>query len=538
MARKPRVDKASERKFAKLCSDAGIFCQIVTEDETGWDCLVEFPPEGHAGPAESQSGGKRGYVQIKSRVQRAAQTEITLSNARKMVQDPAPWFIVLFHEPHRGRPEIYAKHIWRDLIADSLKRIRQADIKGEKLHRRRMTITFEESDRRTDDLCSWMEEVIDEIGRGYSELKRDLFELSGYEDGYGTGSFTVRASSRDEIADAFLGLGDGVEIADWKFVGQRFGIAAPASESETSRGRLTVTPLAHEKCAVRLRHPRSGEVIALDGTFMHNGLAAFDPKLAKARLQAGFLDVTFSLDATFNLSVKADLDKAYPLSHWRDYARTLIWLRDGEAHFEIWFRDKRIFEAQVSDAVDGDELPTWLTNLVDVAEKLKQIAGKDYEFHLNDLIKASKQISALLAVSFSPSMAFQYPIPDVFPDEFDQSLFYAVAPVGDRVFCSMVARPVIGGRLEGENERRLLMGPARLLDHYATADLPERQRQLLQAKFETLIETLGDQVLGLGDIDNVLSGQELQVTVGGRKRVASKAANHPPDCKARTWTAE
>jgi hypothetical protein len=64
------------------------------------------------------------------------------------------------------------------------------------------------------------------------------------------------------------------------------------------------------------------------------------------------------------------------------------------------------------------------------------------------------------------------------------------------------------------------MGPARLLDHYATADLPERQRQLLQAKFETLVETLGDQVLGLGDIDNVLSGKELQVTVGGRRRDA------------------
>lgn len=109
---------------------------------------------------------------------------------------------------------------------------------------------------------------------------------------------------------------------------------------------------------------------------MHNGLTAFDPELAKARLQAGFLDVTFSLDATFNLSVKADLDKAYPLSHWRDYARTLTWLRDGEAHFEIWFQDKRIFEAQVSDPVDGDELPIWLTNLVDVTEKLKQIAGK------------------------------------------------------------------------------------------------------------------------------------------------------------------
>lgn len=172
MGRKPRVDKASERKFANLCSNAGILCQFVTEDETGWDCLVEFPPEGHVGPAESQPGGKRCYVQIKSRVQPAAQTEVTLSNARKMVQDFAPWFIVLFHEPKAGGQEIYAKHVWQDLITDSLKRIRLSDTNGEVLHRKRMTITFEESDRHTDDLCAWMEKVIDEMGRHYAELSR------------------------------------------------------------------------------------------------------------------------------------------------------------------------------------------------------------------------------------------------------------------------------------------------------------------------------------------------------------------------------
>lgn len=74
--------------------------------------------------------------------------------------------------------------------------------------------------------------------------------------------------------------------------------------------------------------------------------------------------------------------------------------------------------------------------------------------------------------------------------------------------------PLAGGIHTITSQRQ---STARLLDHYATVDLPEHQRQYLQAKLEMLIDTLGDQVLGLGNIDNVLSGKELQVTVGGRK---------------------
>lgn len=130
MPRQPRTPKASERLFTTMCSIAGILCHEATEDEMGWDFLIEFPPEIYSGPAESRPAGNRAYVQIKSTTQSAPRAKLKLSNARQSSQHNDPWFVILFHHAAHREPKIYAIHFWEDLIIKASKQLGKRTLTG------------------------------------------------------------------------------------------------------------------------------------------------------------------------------------------------------------------------------------------------------------------------------------------------------------------------------------------------------------------------------------------------------------------------
>lgn len=49
-----RLPRYAELKLQSLCAEAGALCHGVDEDESGWDCLIEFPEKDFPGPADAR----------------------------------------------------------------------------------------------------------------------------------------------------------------------------------------------------------------------------------------------------------------------------------------------------------------------------------------------------------------------------------------------------------------------------------------------------------------------------------------------------
>ena len=206
-----RVPQFAETKFANLCAVAGALCQPVKEDESGWDFHVEFPERPLAGPADTHPPPKTAYVQVKSARKHQLTCRVKLSNALRAARSPQPWFVVLVTVNARSEStRNYAVHVWEPLIRRSLEAIRRAGHAKVALHKRYLTIRFDASDERGDDLVAWMHHAIEAHGPDYEQQKKSIFQSVGYEEGYGIIQVTFESTTADEVIENFLGLGAGI----------------------------------------------------------------------------------------------------------------------------------------------------------------------------------------------------------------------------------------------------------------------------------------------------------------------------------------
>jgi hypothetical protein len=78
-----------EKQFSLWATESGVTANVATEDRTGWDFLLDFPPVPAAGKGLSCK------VQVKTIGRKALRTKLTLSNWRTMITDALPWFVVV-----------------------------------------------------------------------------------------------------------------------------------------------------------------------------------------------------------------------------------------------------------------------------------------------------------------------------------------------------------------------------------------------------------------------------------------------------------
>src|SRR5687767_403186 len=90
-----RLPRYAELKLQSLSAETGALCHGVDEDESGWDCLIEFPEKDFAGPADARPPRAVAYAQVKSLAKRSLSCRVKLSNALRAAQSPQPWFVVL-----------------------------------------------------------------------------------------------------------------------------------------------------------------------------------------------------------------------------------------------------------------------------------------------------------------------------------------------------------------------------------------------------------------------------------------------------------
>lgn len=498
MDRAPRIDKAAEHEFATLCSIGGVYPQKVSEDETGWDYLVEFPPDPSFVPADAQPAGRSAYAQIKSTIGRYRRTSITLSNARRMAQQSHPWFIVLFHRLPSGERRIYARHFWVELISESLKAVREADLASEKLHKKTLAISFKDSDDHTDDLIQWMEQTIEKVGADYLKQKLNVFDSVGYEDGHASIKFSFQGNNADEVAKAFLGIGE-VKIQNFELTQKRFGLADKRSQLLVGTATLQASPTRWINCQIKIRGKREDAPISVPGK------AAFTsfPR-GYARFTSEFLEIIWSTDDNaVQFNSKITIEQRRSLAELVTHVQLLALVTSSETDMQIWVGGRRVYGGRARKAADG----RW-RELYPLLSFLQSIALDDLELSITGVAAASAELLRFREIVGVKGVACTLDFTDIGGVPFGASLLLYSAQVtaGTATFFAIVERSVITERQEGER-RYFELGDPRIVESYAVEGGADEQ---FQADFEREINQ-SSRTLGILDIRPAFEGREIRI---------------------------
>lgn len=503
MRGQPKVHEAGESHFETICSLAGAVPQTVRRDTTGWDCLVEFPPDKFDGPAESQPSGSRAFIQIKTTTGNKLQTSIKLSNVRRMAQDDSPWFIVLMRYLHDGHWEIYAKHFWEPLIADGLESIRKADLSGKPLNKSSKNFVFSSDDIKNNLIISWINDKIKEIGENYSNKKIEIFKSVGYENGYGQGTIKFEDVNIDDLALAFLGIGPGIEAKYFEFVRQRFGLPANDAELSVSGGKVIFQPLGGKDCTVQLRQSGNESTIALEGK-IHTTPMLHVERMRYLRFCAGFVEILVNPRGKLNFKLTMPSDKPRRLSEIFEYVKVRSWIRSNGVDCQAWSGGRRIYLGTVRDS-DRDSTFNW-ESLSEALISLRQYAGADLICSLDDLVADPNRILSFHYLVSDKSMRITYEIfsPDAL-EEITDFIGYCTITCGQKMVGVLVRRPVGANNLKEDNVRQVVMGAPQVLESYVIdiADEPER---LIHEDFCSALDRIGRSAIGVADLSTFISG--------------------------------
>ena len=143
-AKRTRTDRIAEDAVANLCRAVGASVQKVSEDDNGWDLLVEFPPQVESAFPDLDPPLTRCLIQVKSVQSRRKSTRVKLSNALKFAKDSIPCFVVLLTYPTgpKAFETAYVRHVWATDMAQAIEAARRASSGGRDLNTQYLPITF------------------------------------------------------------------------------------------------------------------------------------------------------------------------------------------------------------------------------------------------------------------------------------------------------------------------------------------------------------------------------------------------------------
>ena len=348
----PRTAKIAEGLVEVACQAGGAAVNRAHDDQFGWDLLVQLPGIRRAGPADLDLPGLTALVQVKSTTTRARSCKLKLSNALRLAKEPVPCFIafLVFDRGATQPREVFLRHIWSEEIHAALLGARVAHNAGEEdLHRVGHRMNFSEPHRcQLQDIPDLLQRFASAEGRDYSAKKAKLVQTVGYEGGYGTGRFSLGAStSPDDFVDLMLGRIPELPVETFEIDDTRFGLPGP-KVVEASSARLSVTVEPKDKCQVIFRSADGGRELALDGDVYIPGIPDLPDEHFRLRLQtrlAEFIIQPRRPRSSMNLGL--DADAPMPIADLADMATLLDMAASGPLDLGVWVKGGRISHATV-----------------------------------------------------------------------------------------------------------------------------------------------------------------------------------------------
>lgn len=497
------LDQWAEDKFSSLCSSAGVTRNKSLQDRTGWDYLVEFPPAASKElPADLRPTDQSARVQVKSKRSGKARVTLKLSNALRFAKDPLPCFIVLFLETERAaQVRIFARHFWKEEIGHSLKRAREAHAQGrEDLNNLSITLSFNDQDERKDDLLKWMRDSIVSQSSNYSQIKAELAQTIGFEDGSFHGNISIDKKHIEALVDHQIGLTPFAPPLKITFNQSRFGIdmSTPIFEGAPDFASMK----SHSRpCRVRVRGS-AGDDIWLDGGVFFPGLPDLPPELLKVRVVADFIEILFTeaQGSTVKFNIRSDTQRSL-LNLWA-LAKAHEAAKAGPIQIQISIDGKVLFEF-VSD-MKAEQLGDHLRNISEVIESLERasrgLLSEKLTLSLDDIFDAWNEIVRFHGMIAGTNMRGNFKIdrevPNVGPVT---SVFYFdYVDIGRWTFLAVVRRPIRFFELKG-TEGLLECDDARIVEAIVRRGKSVDHLREIRDLYDRAIEFEGATTLALGD---------------------------------------
>jgi len=499
------LDQWAEDRFAALCAEAGVTRNRSSQDRTGWDYVVEFPPEHVPGlPADLRSPPQTAWVQVKSKRKGRPGTRLKLSNALRFACDPAACFVVLFAATDGGHPvRIFARHFWTEMIEETLRRARQADAdQRDDLHKIFQTVSFGPEDEHTDDLLAWMAATLRAVPGSYAEAKGRILQHAGLADGSFFGSISYRVEDLPILVDHQLGLTDAAPIAEVTIRHRRFGIEArfPLVSAKPDFASMRVNPIPGR---VRLR--RAGFLdIGLEADLRLANLPDLPAELKKTRVTADFLDCV-SVEGKGDVKLSFSFDERRTLASSRALLDTLEMFDAGPVAMTVYLDGGVLTVASLNlpaqdKAWAQPELSTRLACLEPVA---KYSAPANLAVSLREL-DAAGGVGLLCLSDLTTGKALNAnltcggPIGDV--SGVRRFLAYASVEVGDWTFMALVSRPILQATVDGDT-LTIVCGDPHIEEGMVRRGSADEHRASLIALYRASVEQLGAAALELCDGD-------------------------------------
>lgn len=333
-----RTDRNAEDDVGRLCRAAGASVQRVSEDDHGWDLLVEFPSRVETAFPDTDPALTRCLIQVKSVRNRRRTTRVKVSNALKFAKDALPCFVALVTYPGdpRGHEAIYLRHVWATDMAEALKAARRCAAGGQPLNRQTLTIAFTTGERVDDDLADRLLEAIAREGIDYAERKKRLSDSLGYEAGWGA-SELVLADGHDaqDLQDLLLGRRADLPIESITTTEARFGIPSPPVKR--GPGKLSVVVKPRTRCVMTLQKRGADEQLSYPGAVFAAGLEWLPLAEQKLRVVAGPIELIIARDgSSVSSHWDAPLSAPRALDELERDARLRSWMDGGKIDMDLW----------------------------------------------------------------------------------------------------------------------------------------------------------------------------------------------------------
>lgn len=468
------LGRSGEKAFSFLCSRHSVTCNQPREDDHGWDHVVEFPhvPDPQI-PADLQATLPAVFVQTKSHESDGLEVRMKLSNALKLARSPNPCFILLASVQTGGIGVAWhAVHFWSGLMERVLRRAREASRDGvpdTDLHRHWFSFTMTSDDERSeDDLLSWIQRTVREVGPDYAAAKAALHTTLGFDGPRFGGILQLGPlSSADELIDHQLGLTDSVPLVKFTMHDRRFGIEMPLPfpEFEKATAHLRANPV--DTCAVRIRGP-DGFEFELDGDLIFASLPGLPAERAKARIRTPVLDIVwaFSGQSSFNIHINT-ADRRSPVE-LEQACRLLGWGGQGPVDVQVSVNDERLMGAELLVNAAPDQpgyarLMHLMEPLVRVSRHLK---SKVPAISIEEVDESNK-----LELFYSFIMGTEMQANTVAPageavSDVDHAIGFGVVAVGAWLFAALASWPIVEQE-RSEDRWSIKFGAPTFLQSYA-----------------------------------------------------------------------
>lgn len=247
------IGDIGECELRKWARQVGITANPVQCDEHGWDFILELP-RGHM-----RSGSLsldlipcefRCFVQVKTLTSEEGRTRINLANWRRMVHDPAPWFVlIVVLSAEREASSAFLVHVDENWCSRVLQRLRELpEAEAERIHERNLDVTWSETDRlpklHGESLNARLRFHCGDDQNSYLDRKRTWVRDAGYGEGRHRLDFAI-AGTEDEdpaemMADFAVGLRPALPVRIIEAAETRFGISKPFDMSPPPDGRTEI----------------------------------------------------------------------------------------------------------------------------------------------------------------------------------------------------------------------------------------------------------------------------------------------------------